>query len=65
MLSEPTESASRASADTQTTVRLSLNIVAVFLSVTIWSWLWGMPGALMAVPILVVVKVICDHVQRW
>jgi len=45
--------------------RLSLNIVAVFLSVTIWSWLWGMPGALMAVPILIVVKVICDHVQGW
>ena len=45
--------------------RLSLNIVALFLSVTIWSWLWGMPGALMAVPILVVVKVICDHVQGW
>lgn len=45
--------------------RMSLNIVAVFLSVTIWGWLWGIPGVLMAVPILVAVKVICDHVRGW
>jgi len=45
--------------------RMSLNIVAVFLSVTIWGWLWGIPGVLMAVPILVAVKVICDHVAAW
>lgn len=45
--------------------RMSLNIVAVFLSVTIWGWLWGIPGVLMAVPILVVIKVICDHIQGW
>ena len=45
--------------------RLSLNIVAVFLSVTIWGWLWGVPGFLMAVPILIAIKVICDHIQGW
>ncbi|MFK7857426.1 MAG: AI-2E family transporter [Granulosicoccus sp.] len=45
--------------------RMSLNIVAVFLSVTIWGWLWGIPGVLMAVPILVAVKVVCDHVRGW
>ena len=45
--------------------RLSLNIVAVFLSVTIWGWLWGVPGFLMAVPILIATKVICDHIQGW
>ncbi|WP_019956117.1 AI-2E family transporter [Yoonia vestfoldensis] len=43
-------------------VRLQLNIVAVFLTVIFWTWLWGIPGALLAVPILVLVKVICDHV---
>lgn len=41
--------------------RLELNIVAVFLTVLIWSWLWSIPGALMAVPFLVMVKVICDN----
>ncbi len=43
-------------------VHLKLNTVAVFLTVIFWAWLWGIPGALMAVPILVFIKVICDHV---
>lgn len=43
--------------------RLQLNIVSVFLTVILWGWLWGIPGALMAVPILVLVKVICDHID--
>ncbi len=45
--------------------RLSLNIVAVFLTVAVWGWLWGLAGALMAVPILVVINVLCDHVESW
>ncbi len=44
---------------------LSLNVIAVFVSIAVWSWLWGFAGALMAVPILVVVKVVCDHVESW
>lgn len=42
--------------------RLQLNVVGVFLSVIFWTWLWGIPGALMAVPILVLMKVVCDNV---
>ncbi len=42
--------------------RMQLNTVAVFLTVIFWAWLWGIPGALMAVPILVLIKVVCDHV---
>ncbi|MDG4884795.1 AI-2E family transporter [Mesorhizobium sp. WSM4884] len=41
--------------------RLELNAVAVFIAIAFWSWLWGFVGALMAVPLLVVVKVFCDH----
>lgn len=44
--------------------RLELNTVSVFLTVIIWSWLWSVPGALMAVPFLVVTKVICDNVTQ-
>ena len=42
--------------------RLRINTVAVFLAVAFWSFLWSIPGALMAVPILVFFKVLCDNV---
>ncbi|GAA6148131.1 AI-2E family transporter [Pseudooceanicola nitratireducens] len=41
---------------------LSLNAAAVFVAVIFWAWLWGAAGALMAVPFLVFVKVVCDNV---
>lgn len=43
--------------------RLELNTVAVFLTVVFWGWLWGIPGALIAVPFLVVFKVVCENVE--
>ncbi len=42
--------------------RFTLNPVVVFLSVIMWTWLWGIPGALMAVPITVVMNVIFSHI---
>jgi predicted PurR-regulated permease PerM len=41
---------------------MSLNPIFVFLAVIVWGWLWGIAGALMAVPIMTSFKVICDHV---
>jgi predicted PurR-regulated permease PerM len=41
--------------------RLVLNPVVVFLAVMFWGWIWGIPGVLLAVPITVTVKIICDH----
>ena len=43
--------------------RLTLNPVVVFVSVLFWGWLWGVAGALLAIPIMATVKIICDHVQ--
>jgi predicted PurR-regulated permease PerM len=40
---------------------LRSNAVAIFIAVAFWSWLWGIVGALIAVPLLVVIKVFCDH----
>jgi len=28
-----------------------------------WSWIWGVWGMLLAVPIMMVIKVLCDHVE--
>ncbi|MDR7331279.1 AI-2E family transporter [Roseateles asaccharophilus] len=36
--------------------RLMLSPVAVFLSVMFWGWLWGIPGALIAVPVLIALR---------
>jgi predicted PurR-regulated permease PerM len=41
--------------------RFTLNPVVVFVSLIFWTWLWGVPGALLSVPILVSAKVICDR----
>jgi predicted PurR-regulated permease PerM len=43
--------------------RLTLHPVVIFIGMLFWGWLWGIVGALMAVPILVTFKIICDHVD--
>lgn len=43
--------------------RLSLNPVAIFLGVFFWGWLWGVAGALLAVPILAAFKIFCDRIE--
>ncbi len=42
--------------------RFTLNPVVIFVSLIFWMWLWGVPGALLSLPILVSIKVISDHV---
>lgn len=41
----------------------SLNHVAIFVAIAFWSWAWGVPGMLLAVPLLMVMKAVCDHVE--
>ncbi len=43
--------------------RLSLNPVVVFLAIILWTWLWGIAGALLAVPLLTTFKICCDHID--
>lgn len=40
-----------------------VNSVAVFVSVMFWGWMWGALGLLLAVPILMIVKTVTDHVE--
>jgi len=41
----------------------SLNHVAIFVAIAFWSWAWGVPGMLLAVPMLMVFKAVCDNVE--
>ena len=43
--------------------RLALNPVVVFTGVLFWGWIWGVMGALMAVPIMAAIKIVCDHIE--
>jgi predicted PurR-regulated permease PerM len=43
--------------------RLPLNAVALFMGLLFWGWIWGITGAVLAVPLTVMVKIICDHVK--
>ena len=41
----------------------SMNPVAIFIGLLFWSWVWGVWGTLLAVPILMVAKAICDRIE--
>ena len=43
--------------------RLTLNPVVIFIGLSFWGWLWGIPGALLAVPMLAMFKIFCDHIE--
>jgi predicted PurR-regulated permease PerM len=40
-----------------------MNDVAVFTSLIVWGWLWGVLGLLLAVPLMMVLKAVCDRVE--
>jgi predicted PurR-regulated permease PerM len=43
--------------------RFILNPVLVIISLVFWYWMWGIAGALLAVPLLATVKIVCDRVK--
>jgi len=40
-----------------------MNPVAIFVGLLFWSWMWGVWGTILAVPMLMMVKSVCDHVE--
>lgn len=42
--------------------RLLLSPVAIFIAIMVWGWLWGVIGALLAVPLLASFKIVCERV---
>ena len=43
--------------------RFTINPVAVILSLIFWYWMWGVPGAILAVPVLAIIKIVCDRLR--
>lgn len=41
----------------------SMNPAAVFVGLLFWGWVWGLWGVILAVPLLMLTKSICDHVE--
>lgn len=42
--------------------RFTLNPVLVIIALLFWDWMWGIPGAILAVPMLAITKIICDRI---
>jgi predicted PurR-regulated permease PerM len=45
--------------------RFTVNPVAVILALIFWSWMWGVPGAILAMPMLAVTKIVCDDLRPF
>ena len=45
--------------------RMPLNTVAILVSLLFWGWMWGIVGVIMAVPITVMIQVVCSHSERF
>ena len=41
-----------------------MNPVAIFIGLLFWSWIWGIWGTVLAVPMLMMIKAICDHIEE-
>jgi predicted PurR-regulated permease PerM len=42
----------------------NMNSAAVFISLMFWGWLWGIWGMLLSIPIIVIIKVVSQHVEQ-
>jgi predicted PurR-regulated permease PerM len=42
--------------------RFTINPALVVLALVFWYWMWGVPGAVLATPILAIAKIVCDRV---
>jgi predicted PurR-regulated permease PerM len=45
--------------------RFTLNPVLVIFSLVFWFWMWGIPGAILSVPMMAILKIICDRIRPF
>ena len=41
-----------------------MNAVATFVSLIVWDWLWGVPGLLLGIPMMMVVMAVCERIEH-
>jgi predicted PurR-regulated permease PerM len=42
-----------------------INGLAMFIGLLFWGWVWGLIGMIVAVPIMMVIKAVCDRVENF
>jgi predicted PurR-regulated permease PerM len=42
-----------------------MNTTATFIGLLFFAWLWGFWGLLLGIPLLALVKTVCDHNEDW
>ena len=42
----------------------SINPAAIFVGILFWSWIWGVWGLVLAVPMLMMIKAVCDRIEE-
>jgi predicted PurR-regulated permease PerM len=42
---------------------LGLSPIVVLMSLLIWGWLWGFAGMILAVPMMVIIKIVCENIE--
>ncbi|HSZ90776.1 MAG TPA: AI-2E family transporter, partial [Acetobacteraceae bacterium] len=45
--------------------RFTINPVVVILALIFWYWMWAVPGVILAVPMLAVIKIVCDDLRPF
>jgi predicted PurR-regulated permease PerM len=45
--------------------RFTVNPLLVVVSLVFWSWMWGIPGAILSAPMLAILKIVCDRVRQF
>ena len=43
--------------------RLRMNAIAILVALAFWGWIWGIPGIVVAVPLLVTLRIFCTHFE--
>ena len=43
--------------------RFTINPIAVMVGLVFWYWMWGVQGAILAVPLLAIIKILCDRLR--